>query len=45
MTWGSFNHGDEPAAPLWNPRPAFFYLYYFQKLFGDRMVKGHAGCH
>jgi hypothetical protein len=35
---GLFNHGDEPGAPLWNPRPAFFYLYYFQKLFGDRMV-------
>ncbi|MDP4246962.1 MAG: alpha-L-arabinofuranosidase [Bacteroidota bacterium] len=36
---GLFNHGDEPGAPLWNPRPAFYYLYYFQKLFGDRMVK------
>jgi hypothetical protein len=35
---GMFNIGDEPGAPLWNPRPSFFYLYYFQKLFGDRMV-------
>jgi hypothetical protein len=35
---GMFNIGDEPGAPLWNPRPAFFYMYYFQKLFGDRMV-------
>jgi len=35
---GMFNDGDEPNAPLWNPRPAFFYLYYFQKCFGDRMV-------
>jgi hypothetical protein len=35
---GLFNIGDEPGAPLWNPRPAFFYLYYFQKCFGDRMV-------
>jgi hypothetical protein len=35
---GMFNTGDEPNAPLWNPRPAFFYLYYFQKFFGDRMV-------
>ncbi|HVZ97455.1 MAG TPA: hypothetical protein VG847_11310 [Chitinophagaceae bacterium] len=35
---GMFNLGDEPDAPLWNPRPAFFYLYYFQKYFGDRMV-------
>ncbi|WP_188937120.1 alpha-L-arabinofuranosidase [Puia dinghuensis] len=35
---GMFNHGDEPGAPLWNPRPAFYYLYYFQQFFGDRMV-------
>lgn len=35
---GMFNIGDEPGAPQWNPRPAFFYLYYFQKFFGDRMV-------
>ncbi len=35
---GLFNIGDEPGAPLWNPRPAFYYLYYFQKFFGDRMV-------
>ena len=38
---GMFNAGGaggEPGAPLWNPRPSFFYLYYFQKFFGDRMV-------
>ncbi len=35
---GMFNIGDEPNAPLWNPRPAFYYLYYFQRFFGDRMV-------
>jgi hypothetical protein len=35
---GMFNIGDEPNAPLWNPRPAFYYMYYFQKCFGDRMV-------
>jgi hypothetical protein len=35
---GLFNIGDEPNAPLWNPRPAFYYLYYFHKFFGDRMV-------
>jgi hypothetical protein len=28
----------EPNAPAWNPRPAFYYMYYFQKYFGDRMV-------
>ncbi|HEX9511788.1 MAG TPA: alpha-L-arabinofuranosidase [Puia sp.] len=35
---GLFNPGDEPGASPWNPRPAFYYLYYFQKFFGDRMV-------
>ncbi len=35
---GMFNVGDEPGAPLWNPRPAFYYLYYFQRFMGDRMV-------
>ena len=35
---GLFNIGDEPGAVKWNPRAAFFYLYYFQKYFGDRMV-------
>jgi hypothetical protein len=35
---GLFNAGDEPGAPQWNPRPAFYYLYFFQKFFGDRMV-------
>ena len=35
---GLFNSGNEPGAPLWNPRPAYFYMYYFQKFFGDRMV-------
>ncbi len=36
---GMFNNGSEPNAPLWNPRPAYYYMYYFQKFFGDRMVK------
>ncbi|HEX5553673.1 MAG TPA: alpha-L-arabinofuranosidase [Chitinophagaceae bacterium] len=36
---GMFNIGDEPGGtPKWNPRPAFFYLYFFQQCFGDRMV-------
>ncbi len=35
---GLFNIGDEPGAPLWNPRPAYYYQYYFEKFFGDRMV-------
>jgi len=35
---GLFNDGDEPGAPMWNPRPAFYYMYFFQRFFGDRMV-------
>ncbi|MEP6747334.1 MAG: alpha-L-arabinofuranosidase [Bacteroidota bacterium] len=35
---GLFNIGDESNAPLWNPRPAYYYLYYLQKFMGDRMV-------
>lgn len=36
---GMFNVGDEPdGAVKWQPRPAFYYMYYFQKFFGDRMV-------
>jgi hypothetical protein len=37
---GMFNTGDEPGGmPKWNPRPSFYYMYYFQKYFGDRMVQ------
>src|SRR6185295_12270791 len=35
---GLFNIGDEPGVPLWNPRPAFYYMYYFQKMIGDRLL-------
>ena len=40
---GMFNNssqtsGSEPGAAAWNPRPAYYYMYYFQKYFGDRMV-------
>lgn len=36
---GLFNIGDEPGVSKWNPRPAFYYMYYFQKMIGDRMLK------
>ena len=35
---GMFNKGDEPGVPKWNPRPAFFYMTYFQRFFGDHVV-------
>ncbi|MGW8316419.1 MAG: hypothetical protein ACWGNV_12520 [Bacteroidales bacterium] len=33
-----FSTGGEPGVDPYNPRPAFFYMYYFQIYFGDRMV-------
>jgi hypothetical protein len=35
---GLFNIGDEPGVNKWNPRPAFYYMYYFQKMIGDRLL-------
>ena len=35
---GMFNNGDEPGVPKWNPRPVFYYLYFFQKFLGERLV-------
>ncbi|MDQ3844887.1 MAG: alpha-L-arabinofuranosidase, partial [Bacteroidota bacterium] len=35
---GMFNNGDEPGATRWNPRPAFYHLYFFQKTLGDRFI-------
>lgn len=36
---GLFNNGDEPGGVAkWNPRPAFYYLYFLQKVLGDRLV-------
>ncbi len=37
---GLFNIGDEPGGvSKWNPRPAFYYMYYFQKMIGDRLLQ------
>ncbi len=35
---GLFSDGGSPDDPRWNPRPSFYYMYYFQKCIGDRMV-------
>jgi hypothetical protein len=36
---GMFSQGDEPdGVPKWNPRPVFFYMYYFQQCFGDHII-------
>ncbi len=40
-TDGMFYYKSPPDAgiPLWNPRPAFYYLYYLRQFLGDQMVK------
>jgi hypothetical protein len=36
---GMYSYGNEPGnIPKFNPRPAFFYLYYMQRFMGDVMV-------
>jgi len=35
---GMFNKGDEPNMPKWSARPVFYYMYYFQKFFGDHLA-------
>jgi hypothetical protein len=44
---GLFSSGDEPGAAKWAPRPSFYYMYYMQKMLGDRLVAtelvGNAG--
>lgn len=35
---GLFSAGDEPGVAKWSPRPSFYYLYFFQKMMGDRLV-------
>jgi len=41
---GMFNIGDEPdGVPRWNPRPAFYHMYFFQKFLGDRLVFSTSG--
>jgi hypothetical protein len=35
---GLFSAGDEPGIERWSPRPSFYYMYFFQKCIGDRLV-------
>ncbi|MFP5082081.1 alpha-L-arabinofuranosidase [Pedobacter sp. JCM 36344] len=35
---GLFSPGNEPGIDKWSPRPSFYYMYYFHKLLGDRLV-------
>jgi hypothetical protein len=38
---GLFSAGDEPGVSRWNPRPSFYYLYYLQRMMGDRLLASH----
>ncbi|MGC9150922.1 MAG: alpha-L-arabinofuranosidase [Microbacter sp.] len=38
---GLFSAGDEPNVAKWTPRPSYYYMYYFQKTIGDRMVNSN----
>ncbi|HEY3372887.1 MAG TPA: T9SS type A sorting domain-containing protein [Prolixibacteraceae bacterium] len=35
---GMFSSSDEPGVTLRTPHAPFFYMYYFQKYFGDQMI-------
>jgi hypothetical protein len=35
---GLFSQGGEPNVPAWNPRPAFYYEYFMEKMLGDRCI-------
>lgn len=35
---GLFSSGDEPGVSKWSARPSFYYMYFFQKMLGDRLV-------
>lgn len=35
---GMFSQGNEPGVTKWTPRPAFYHMYYFQKMTGDRLI-------
>jgi hypothetical protein len=35
---GLFSAGDEEGVAKWSPRPSYYYLYFMQKMQGDRLV-------
>lgn len=40
---GLFSAGDEPNVSKWTARPSFYYMYFFQKMLGDRVVSSTTG--
>jgi len=45
--FGMFSGGGDPDGPAyhWNPRASFYYMYYFQRFFGDHLVQSSTGNH
>ena len=39
---GLFSAGDEPGVSKWTARPSFYYMYFFRKMMGDRLVNSTA---
>ena len=35
---GLFSDGNEPGVTKWTPRPSFHYMYFFDKMLGDRLI-------
>jgi hypothetical protein len=35
---GLFSDGNEPGVAKWTPRPSFHYMYFFDKMLGDRLI-------
>lgn len=40
---GLFSAGDEEGVAKWSPRPSFYYLYFLQKMQGDKLVSTVSG--
>ena len=36
---GMFSQGDQPGVAKWHPRPAYYYLFFFQKYLGDQLLR------
>jgi len=37
-----FSDGTEPGISKWTPRPSFLYMYYFDKMLGDRLIEANS---
>ncbi len=40
---GIYSDGNEPGIAKWTPRPAFYHMYFFEKLLGDQCIAASGG--